>query len=193
VKVFAQKGFFNAKVAEIAREAEVADGTIYLYFKNKDDILIRLFEEAMDGIIKGMLQEVSPLKDPLERLRAFIRRHLRMVEENPSLAEVIQVELRQSNKFMKDYTNRKFKEYLELLADIIREGQRLGAIRADIHPNVAKRVIFGALDEMSTYWVFSRRKALSAEEAARQVSDLLIRGVIHSGPETEGLGLSSHP
>ena len=193
MKVFAQKGFFNARVSEIAREAEVADGTIYLYFKNKDDILIQLFEEEMDGIIQGMISEVGHLENPLEKLRAFVRRHLRMVEQNPSLAEVIQVELRQSNKFMKDYENRKFKEYLDLVAEIIREGQRQGVIRADIHPSVAKRVIFGALDEMSTYWVFSKRKTFSAEEAAQHISDLLILGVIRPGPGREALGISSNP
>lgn len=144
VKIFARKGFYNAKVSEIAREANVADGTIYLYFKNKDDILIHLFEEEMDAVIQAMREEVLTLKDPVERLRAFVRKHLRMVEENKHLAEVIQVELRQSNKFVKDYKNEKFLDYLKLLADIVIDGQRKGVIRSDLNPSIAKRVIFGA-------------------------------------------------
>jgi TetR/AcrR family fatty acid metabolism transcriptional regulator len=177
VKVFAQKGFFNAKVSEIAKEARVADGTIYLYFKNKDDILIHLFEEEMEKIIRGMRERLRASADPVEKLKIFIRTHLGLVESNPAMAEVIQVELRQSNKFMKDYDNRRFHEYLNILAEIVREGQQKGLIRQNILPSVAKRVIFGALDEMSTYWVFSKRRSKVLEEVAAQVCEILIRGL----------------
>ncbi len=177
VKVFAQKGFFNAKVSEIAKEAQVADGTIYLYFKNKDDILIHLFEEEMEKIIQKMQENLRVGSDPLDKLRIFIKTHLGLVESNPAMAEVIQVELRQSNKFMKDYDNRKFHEYLNLLAEIIREGQQQGLIRQNILPSVAKRVIFGALDEMSTYWVFSKRRSKVLEEVTSQVCEILIQGL----------------
>jgi len=177
VKVFAQKGFFNAKVSEIAKEARVADGTIYLYFKNKDDILIHLFEEEMEKIIRGMRERLQASADPLEKLKIFIHTHLGLVESNPAMAEVIQVELRQSNKFMKDYDNRKFHEYLNILAEIVREGQQKGLIRQNVLPSVAKRVIFGALDEMSTYWVFSKRRSKLLEEVAAQVCEILIRGL----------------
>jgi TetR/AcrR family transcriptional regulator, fatty acid metabolism regulator protein len=184
-KVFAQKGFHNTRVSEIAREAEVADGTIYLYFKNKDDILIHLFEETMEGILQGMREELRTLTDPVEKLRAFVRRHLRLVEENPDLADVIQVELRQSNKFMKDYDNRKFQEYLDLVAEIVREGQQKGAIRADVNPSIAKRVVYGALDELSTIWVLSRKRDRSAEQVAKQVSDIIISGLVQPTRETK--------
>jgi TetR/AcrR family fatty acid metabolism transcriptional regulator len=191
IKVFARKGFYNARVSEIAREAQVADGTIYLYFKNKDDILIHLFEEEMDRILQAMRRAIEPLSDPLEKLRAFARTHLSLVEENPLLAEVIQVELRQSSKFMKDYDNHKFLEYLNLLAEIIEEGQRMGSIRPDIHPAIAKRVIFGALDEMSTYWVLSKKRRLPMKEAARQISEILIRGVESGHPGRGARSISS--
>ncbi len=177
VKVFAQKGFFNAKVSEIAKEARVADGTIYLYFKNKDDILIHLFEEEMEKIIRNMKESLGASSDPLEKLRIFIKTHLGLVESNPAMAEVIQVELRQSNKFMKHYDNRKFHEYLNILAEIVRDGQQKGLIRQNILPSVAKRVIFGALDEMSTYWVFSKRRSKVLEEVAAQVCEILIQGL----------------
>jgi TetR/AcrR family fatty acid metabolism transcriptional regulator len=190
-KIFAKRGFHNARVSEIAREANVADGTIYLYFKNKDDILIHLFEETMDGILRSMREEIQPLTDPVEKLRVFVRRHLRLVEENPDLADVIQVELRQSNKFMKDYDNRKFQEYLNLVAEIVREGQQMGALRADINPSIAKRVIYGALDELSTIWVLSRKRDRSVEQVARQVSDIIISGLVQPNRETEACGTPS--
>jgi TetR/AcrR family fatty acid metabolism transcriptional regulator len=192
VKIFAEKGFYKAKISEIAREAEVADGTVYLYFKNKDDILIQLFEEEMDRMIESMRGELSRFEEPLEKLKAFVRRHLGVVEENPRLAEVIQVELRQSNKFVKNYTNRKFQEYLNLVEEIIRQGQQRGVVRPDIEPSIAKRAIFGALDEMSTFWVLSRKRSYPAEHVARQISDMLIRGVIHPGPEAGRPRVSSN-
>ncbi|MEM2936479.1 MAG: TetR/AcrR family transcriptional regulator [Candidatus Bathyarchaeia archaeon] len=190
VKIFAEKGFYKAKISEIAREAGVADGTIYLYFKNKDDILIQLFEEEMDRMINSMREELLAFKDPLQKLSAFVHRHLQVVEENPRLAEVIQVELRQSNKFVKNYTNRKFQEYLNILEDIIREGQTEGLIRLDIDPGVAKRVIFGALDEMSTFWVLSKKKSGRAQEVARQVTELVIKGVVYPGHKEQNARVS---
>ncbi len=192
VKIFAEKGFYKAKISEIAREAGVADGTIYLYFKNKDDILIQLFEEEMDRMIESMRGELSRFEEPLEKLKAFVRRHLGVVEENPRLAEVIQVELRQSNKFVKNYTNRKFQEYLNLVEEIIREGQQRGVLRPDIEPSIAKRVIFGALDEMSTFWVLSKKRSHPAQDVVRQVTDMVICGVVHQGTEAARSLVSSN-
>ena len=107
------------------------------------------------------------------------------------MAEVIQVELRQSTKFMKDYKNRKFRQYLNLLADIIREGQRRGVFRSDLHPSIAKRVIFGALDEISTVWVLAKNRLFSVDEAAKQVGDILLMGVVESDRNEFARGLSS--
>ncbi len=111
VKVFARNGFYQSKVSEIAREAEVADGTIYLYFHNKDDILINLFEEEMTRIIEAMKAVIAREDDPVRQLEKFAQAHLGLVKRNKELAEVIQVEIRQSSKFMKEYDNKKFAEY----------------------------------------------------------------------------------
>ncbi|WP_246325295.1 TetR/AcrR family transcriptional regulator [Dissulfurirhabdus thermomarina] len=122
IRIFARNGFFNSRIAEIAKEANVADGTIYLYFNNKYDILITIFEEEIGKIIARVRQEVNTAADPREKLERFAQLHLSLVEENRDLAEVIQVELRQSSKFMKDYRNKKFAEYLNIISHIVREG-----------------------------------------------------------------------
>jgi TetR/AcrR family fatty acid metabolism transcriptional regulator len=179
IKVFAKNGFYNSRVSEIAKEAQVADGTVYLYFKNKDDILIRLFEEEMDKIINAMREEVEKIPDPAERLRKFAFVHLNMVRENKYLAEVIQVELRQSSKFMHEYKNRKFIEYLNIISGIVKDGQRSGRFRNDIKPGLFKRSFFGALDEISNMFVFSpKRKKYSVELAAEQVAAFFIAGLL---------------
>ncbi len=177
VKIFAQKGFFHARISEIAKEAKVADGTIYLYFENKDDILISLFEDQMDKVIGNMKQAMAEENGALGKIRSFALTHLKMVERHPDLAEVIQVELRQSSKFMKEYKNVKFLDYLDLVGQIIRDGQAAHEIRADLSPTVAKRAFFGALDEMSRYYVLSPSPKVSIEEAAHQISEVFIRGI----------------
>ncbi|UCF73477.1 MAG: TetR/AcrR family transcriptional regulator [Deltaproteobacteria bacterium] len=176
-KVFAKKGFYKAKISDIAREAGVADGTIYIYFSHKDDILISLFEEKMKEVLDNMERQTSLETDPFAKIVRFAFLHLKLIEDNKDMAEIIQVELRQSDKFMKDYHNEKFAQYLDLIGDIIQEGKDKGLIREDIIPGIAKRAFFGALDEMSRFWVLSKRRTYDVETAARQISSYFINGI----------------
>ncbi|MEW5724938.1 MAG: TetR/AcrR family transcriptional regulator [Thermodesulfobacteriota bacterium] len=177
VRVFARKGFYQARVSEIAREAGVADGTIYLYFHNKDDILISIFEREMQKVIENVQSEIKKTDDPLEKIRLFAKAHLSLIESNKDMAEVIQVELRQSSKFMKEYRNEKFLEYLDIISGIVKEGQARGVIRADVEPGIVKRAFFGALDEMSRFWVLSSKRKYSINTAAEQISEFFIKGI----------------
>lgn len=193
LKVFARKGFFQSKVAEIAREAGVADGTIYLYFRNKDDLLISLFEGEMALVLEAMAEAMAGHDDPVEKIEVFARTHLGLADTRREAAEILQVEVRQSAKFMKEYKNEKFLEYLNIIAAIIREGQARGVIRADIHPDLAKRILFGALDEMARYWVLARKRPFSAEEAAAAVSGCFLRGILANSPKDEPAGSGDGP
>jgi TetR/AcrR family fatty acid metabolism transcriptional regulator len=177
-KVFAKRGFFHAKVSDIAKEAHVADGTIYLYFENKDDILISLFEEKMKAVLENMMDEVSKEKDALRKIEKFALTHLKLIELNKNVAEIIQVELRQSSKFMKEYKNERFLQYLNLIDDIIKEGQEQGVFKKEIIPGIAKRAFFGALDEMSRFWVLSSHKKYDIETAAKQISEYFLHGLV---------------
>lgn len=177
VKVFAQKGFYNAKVAEIARGADVADGTIYLYFKNKDEMLISIFEEEMAKFITRIDKEMAATNDIIEKLRIFIRTHLEFVKKNPRLAQVFQLELRQSNKFIKEYTGTKLKEYLNIIGGLVEAGQRQGVLRADVHPGLVKRALFGALDEIATHWVLLKNGKYDLNESAEQIANIMIFGL----------------
>ena len=178
VKVFSEKGFYNSRVADIAKEANVADGTIYLYFKNKDDILISLFEEEFGEIVSNMRQELEKERDALQKIRRFAVLHLAIVSKQQQLAEVLGVEVRQSSKFMKEYINKPFIEYLNLIRSVVIEGQQTGLIRKDLTPGIMKRAFFGALDEMARYWVLSTKKKHRTDEAAAQISDVFIRGMM---------------
>lgn len=180
VRVFASKSFYTATVAEIAREAGVADGTIYLYFKNKDDLLIRLFEERMAEINEGIRAAIEPVESPLEKLRAFIRHHLREVERKPELGEVLIVELRQSSKLMKEYEARAFREYLSILSAIVEAGIADGSIRANVEPRAVRRAIFGALDEVALSWLLGGRR-FDLSRNAEQLAEIFARGLAAQG------------
>ena len=176
-KVFAKNGFYQSKIAQIAKEAGVADGTIYIYFENKDDILISLFEEQMKVVLDNMALQIAEINDPTEKLEKFASTHLGLIEMNKDMAEIIQVELRQSGKFMKEYKNEGFMEYLDIIGDIIIEGQKSGLFKKDVIPGVAKRAFFGALDEVSRFWVLSSRKQYDIRTVAKQISGFFLNGI----------------
>ena len=177
VKVFAAEGFYNAKVAQIAQEAGVADGTIYLYFKSKDDLLISLFEDRMEGINANLRNALAAAPTSADRLRAVVRLHLELVEQNRHMAEVICVELRQSSKFIKEYANPKFGEFLRLIAGAIVDGQKSGELRADMDPPMVARAMFGALDELALAWLVRGKDRIDIPRAVDQMSTLFIEGL----------------
>src|SRR4051812_22456713 len=173
--VFAERGFFNAQVADIARAAGVAAGTVYLYFKGKDDLLISIFERSMrEGLATGRVAAAN-LQDPRERLRRLARAHLARLGHDRNLAIVFQVELRQSTKFMERLSATLLRDYLGLIREAVADGQREGLFRADVKATAMAKMLFGALDEMATNWILSRRR-YSLEADAETVVDLFING-----------------
>jgi TetR/AcrR family fatty acid metabolism transcriptional regulator len=177
IKIFSQKGFFNSKVSDIARQAGVADGTIYLYFKNKDDLLISLFEEKMAEVVADVRERVDAGDGALSRLQIFIENHMNLLVREAGLIEVLQVELRQSNKFMKEYVPVKFLEYLDVISQILEQGKREGTFRQDLNVTVARRAVFGALDEMALAYVLSRKRKYDPADAAAEIYRIFSEGL----------------
>ena len=180
VEVFAEKGFHQSRVTDIATLAAVADGTIYLYFKSKEDLLLSVFEEKMDHLIEGANALLADIEDPLRRLRELAHYHFRQVRDHRAVAEVLSVELRLSNKFLREYRPTKLWEYLDLFRSSMRQGQRLGLIREDIDTFVVMWALFGAIDELGMQWVLLNRADKSRfelEAAADQVAEVFIRGL----------------
>ena len=179
-RVFARKGYFGARVSEIAKRAGVADGTIYLYFKGKEDILVALFDEVMAEHLERGRHELRPIRGAAARLQAIAEHHLRLFGENPDLAVVFQVELRQSTKFLERFTASWLQDYFALISGVIEEGQRDGSLRADLNRKVATRAFFGALDEMVTSWIL-RRRDYDLSRLAAPVVELFLGGVAAQG------------
>ena len=175
-RVFAQNGFFQSQVADIARSAGVAAGTVYLYFKSKDDLLVSIFERSMREVIDELQEALAGVKDPAERLRRIARLHLGRLGRDKNLAVVFQVELRQSVKFMERFSESYLQDYLKLIKQTIADGQQGGVFRKTISATTATKVFFGALDEMATNWMLSRRK-YPLDDEADAVVDLFINGL----------------
>jgi TetR/AcrR family transcriptional regulator, fatty acid metabolism regulator protein len=183
-RVFAQRGFFNAQVADVAKAAGVAAGTVYLYFRSKDDLLVSLFERTMKEAIAAGREALAGATDPRDRLARIARLHLERLGRDRDLAVVFQVELRQSTKFMERFSSSYLREYLGLIRDAVEAGQAAGLFRADVSATTAAKILFGALDEMATNWMLSRRR-YSLEADADAVIDLFLNGV-HQRPGAAG-------
>jgi TetR/AcrR family transcriptional regulator, fatty acid metabolism regulator protein len=176
IETFAARGFFNAQVADVARTAGVAAGTVYLYFRGKDDLLISIFEKTMKEAIATGRESIARHTDPLAQLRTIARLHLDRMSRDRDLAVVFQVELRQSTKFMERFSATHLREYLGIIRDVIARGQSMGIFRKTLNPTLAAKLLFGMLDEMATNWILSRRKySLIADADA--IVDLFVRGV----------------
>lgn len=174
--VFAHNGYFNSKVADIAREAGVADGTVYLYFKSKEEILHSIFDRGVEEALAAARKQIQLITDPRDKLRRIALLHLERLGADRDLAVVFQVELRGSTKFMEEFSAAGFAEYLALIRTTFEEGQRAGVFRSDLNANVVAKIVFGALDEMATNWILSKRRYKLAP-MADQVIDILLNGV----------------
>ncbi len=177
IRVFARKGFYATRVSEIAKAAGVADGTIYLYFKNKDDVLISIFEDRIGRLIE-VIRDVAQREGSVEdRIRAIVELQLGLLEGSRDLAEVITVNLRQSSRLLKQYAAPSFTTYLDSVAGILADGQRDGAIRDDVSPRTMARTLWGALDGILLTWALSDAKPEALQKAGAQVAAVFLAGL----------------
>ncbi|MET3697333.1 TetR family transcriptional regulator [Bacillus oleivorans] len=175
VVVIAENGYHQAQVSKIAKQAGVADGTIYLYFKNKEDILISLFQEKMGSFIERLDALISDEETAAAKLKVLIENHFLMLSQDPHLAIVTQLELRQSNKELRKKINEVLKGYLQLVDRILSQGVETGEFIKNLDIRLARQMIFGTLDETVTNWVMKDQK-YNLPELAPKVHELLLVG-----------------
>ncbi|WP_050615991.1 TetR/AcrR family transcriptional regulator [Bacillus testis] len=182
VGVIAEHGYHQAQVSKIAKQAGVADGTIYLYFKNKEDILISLFQEKMGEFVERINDEINLKETASDKLSVLIQKHFDIMSEDPHLAVVTQLELRQSNSELRRQINDVLKGYLNLVDGILKEGIANGEFKQDLNDKLARQMIFGTLDEIVTNWVMNDHK-YSLPHLSADVHNLFIAGLAHSAAE----------
>ena len=176
VSVFAQAGFHESTISQIAREAGVADGTIYLYFKNKDDILVHFFNYKTRQVFGRFREEVDHGQSAVEKLRNLIRRHLNEFQKDRFMAVLYQAETHRTNRLAEDQIREMHKMYLDLIAEIVEQGQVEGTIRRDLYVGLVKRYIIGGVDEVINTWLHSDGK-YDLTSMADPLVDLFIRGI----------------
>ena len=177
ILVFSQNGYFSSKVADIAKEAGIADGTVYLYFKSKEEILHSIFDRAMEEFISEGVREIAEIPEADKRLRRIAQLHLEKLGADRDLAIVFQVELRGSIKFMQEFSAAGFAEYLDIIHQTIIDGQKTGVFRKNLNATVCSKILFGALDEMVTSWILSP-KPYALAPLADTVLEVIFAGMI---------------
>ncbi|KKI91777.1 TetR family transcriptional regulator [Bacillus sp. SA1-12] len=175
VIVIAENGYHQAQVSKIAKQAGVADGTIYLYFKNKEDILVSLFQEKMGIFIEKIEGEIKSSETAAEKLYTLIKTHFSLLAEDHHLAIVTQLELRQSNKELRLRINEVLKGYFNVVDKIITAGKEMGEFREELDLRLTRQMIFGTIDETVTTWVMNDQK-YDLSEQAKKVHDLIVYG-----------------
>ncbi|MGL3066326.1 TetR/AcrR family transcriptional regulator [Planococcus sp. SE5179] len=176
VIVIAENGYHQAQVSKIAKQAGVADGTIYLYFKNKEDILISVFQEKMGVFVSKLEQIISRDLDASTKLGLMIESHFELLASDIHLAIVTQLELRQSNYEIRMKINNVLREYLKLMDKILVKGMEDGEFDAAMDIRLARQMVFGTMDETITTWVMNDHK-YDLVELAPQVQRLLLKGM----------------
>ncbi|MBZ5750218.1 TetR/AcrR family transcriptional regulator [Metabacillus rhizolycopersici] len=178
VIAIAENGYHQTQVSKIAKQAGVADGTIYLYFKNKDDILVSLFQEKMGNFIEKIEDEIKTKQTASEKLYFLIEKHFSLLAEDHHLAIVTQLELRQSNKELRIRINQVLKGYFNVLDKILTSGKETGEFREGLDLRLARQMVFGTIDEIATTWVMNDQK-YNITEQAMKVHELIVYGFIH--------------
>ncbi|MFC7321087.1 TetR/AcrR family transcriptional regulator [Halobacillus campisalis] len=176
VVVIAENGYHSSQVSKIAKKAGVADGTIYLYFKNKEDILVSLFQDKMGQFIEKIEHETTSGQSAEEKLLTLVETHFEQLAADHHLAIVTQLELRQSNKELRYKINNVLKKYLAVIDNIVDEGIQEKLFRSNLNRRLVRQLIFGMMDEAVTNWVMKEQK-YNLEEQAQDVHSLIVYGL----------------
>ena len=176
IKVFAQQGFHQATISQIAREAGVADGTIYLYFKNKEDIMVNFFGYKTKQVFGRFREEVDKADNARDKLRLLINRHLEELQRDRNMAVLYQTETHRFSRMCEEQIREMSKMYLDLVSEIVEAGQDEGLMRKDLYMGLVKRFIIGAIDEVINTWLHSGG-SYDLVSMADPLVDLFIRGV----------------
>lgn len=174
VQTFGRRGFHEAKIAEIAAEAGVAEGTVYLYFRNKEDLLGCIFDETMDGVLAEARAIRSGEASASEKLKGLVGLHISLLVRDRNLASVFQIELRRSARLVERFSRSKLIEYFRLLDGVLKDGIASGELRNDLDPRLAVRILFGAADEILSEWLLSGDGKPAAD--AEKLVGTLLRG-----------------
>lgn len=179
IDVFGRQSFQNSSISEIARKANVAEGSIYQYFKNKEDLFFSIPLEKTNEFCRQLDLHLDGIEGALNKIRKFIWYYLYFFKANPEYGRMLMLEMRVSKSFIRTKTYDSLKQATNRILDIIDEGQKEGVIRDDVDHYVTRQLILGVLEHMVTRWLLEGEK-YDLLNHCDEVSQLVLDGVKHS-------------
>ncbi len=175
-RVFGRNGYHGSTVADIAREAGVAAGTIYLYFERKEQTLGALFRRLLEPYLEASRHELGQMESSSDKLRRLVELHFGFFERDADLARVFQLHLREVTPAIRDEIRPALRLYMQVIEGLVESGLERGEFRRGTDIRAARHVIFGTLDAAVTAWVLSRHD-YSLSDSAESIADLLVRAL----------------
>ncbi len=182
--VFGTRGFQNATISEIARNALVGDATIYEYFKSKEDLLLAIPVTVTKEAMLEIGEHMMGIKGAFNKLRKCIWWYLNFFEKNPEYASVVLLELKTSRTYISTEAYQAARTFYQLLVDIIREGQKEGVIRKETDVYLARSLCLGAIEHITIRWLLKDKK-YPLTQYVDDLTDLLIKALKSEASETE--------
>ena len=184
LEAFSEYGYHDCPVSKIAKKAKIADGTIYLYFANKEEVLISVFQEKINRLISDIEDLTSGCVNSWDKIEVLVRYHMTALGDNPVLANFLQIQLRQSSSHIRHGIAEPLRKFYRLIESFVLEGQEQGVIDPYLNANIARKVIFGSIDEVVSCWVLSRR-GYDVKERIGDVIYILKRALLQNNGEKE--------
>jgi len=176
IEVFSKKDFKTASISEIAQKAGIADGTIYQYFRSKEDLFFSIPIEKTNEFRSQLELHLEGISGAFNKIRKFVWYFLYFFKTNPEYGRILMLEMRVSKGFVKTETYGFLKQSVSQVMDIILEGQNEGVIRQDMDIYILRHLILGTLEHMVTRWLLKGEK-YDLLEHHQEVSRMLIDGL----------------
>ncbi len=174
IKVFASQGFFGARTREIAKAANLSEGTIYNYFENKEDLLKEIFESIWKNLIPELESKMKMIKNPDDRVDHLLTTTLNLFDTNRELAKVFLIELKKSKTLMMDSGYRLIQDIVRLIRGVLVEGMELGVYRKDLDLNIEPLILYGSVEGILTWWALDDKEV--PDFSLKQAKDVLMKG-----------------
>lgn len=148
-EIFAEKGFNEATIVEIARRANIAEGSIYDYFKNKEDLLFSIPEERMEHFLSGLQEHLEGIQGAPAKLRKLIWYHLNFYEKNKDYVLILLQNIHLNPRFYATRAYHLIREFSKLVAQIIEEGKREGSLKENLDSRLVRDALLGAIEHIT--------------------------------------------
>ena len=182
IKVFARTGYSDARMQDVAKEADVSHGTVYVYFKNKDALFVSIFQEILGELIKYLCSEIQKEKNAEDKLRRMISMQLDIIEENPDLTKLILIEFPRSGNFLSDSNTDVLSKYIDLISDVIKQGIDGGIFSIGIRTDIIATMIYAGIQGIATRWILDGMN-YSLKVMHKEITDILLNGLKFRDPQ----------